>query len=135
VGYTGIQDDRRLQMRRSLSIIAAAAIAVGASAVSLSPTQAAMPRPAPVATDSVGGAIIQVGNWESFHGDRHNAFRDDGWNNGWRHRRQHRFRHHGNFRRHQPFYFGFPFAFVQPYHRYNRRHDCFRNWEGYVVCR
>jgi len=123
-------------MRRSLSIIAAAAIAVGASAASLSPTQAAMLTPAPVAT---GDAIVEVGgpggNWETFHGDRHNAFRDDGWNNGWRHRRHNRFRHHGNFRRHQPFYFGFPFAFVQPYHRYDRRRDCFRTWEGYVVCR
>jgi hypothetical protein len=128
-----VHDDRRLQMRRSLSIIAAAAIAVGASAASLSSTQAAMAVPTPVTTS---GAIVEVGgpggNWETFHGDRHNAFRDDGWNNGWRHHRRHR--HHSNFRR-RHFYFGFPFAFRPHFYPYNSYRDCFRTWDGQLICR
>jgi hypothetical protein len=123
-------------MQRSLSIIAAAAIAVGASAASLSPTQAA-PRPAQVETSD---SIIEIQNWENFHGDRHNSFRDDGWNDdGWNdgrryHRRHHRFRNQG-FHHNRPFYFGFPFAFRPQYYPYNNYHrDCFRTWEGYVVC-
>jgi hypothetical protein len=120
-------------MRRSLSIIAAAVIAVGASIASSAPAEAAklMRLPAAAAPAQVG-TIMEVNS--PGHGDRHSAFRDDGWNDGWRYNRRNRYRQHGNFRRHQPFYFGFPFAFVQPY-RYTRRQDCFRTWEGYVVCR
>jgi hypothetical protein len=114
-------------MRRSLSIIAAAAIAVGASAASLSSAQAAMARPTPVATSD---AIIQIQGWER-HGDSHNAFRDDGWNNGWRHHRRHR--HHSNFRRRH--HFGFPFAFRPHFYPYNSYRDCFRAWDGQLICR
>jgi hypothetical protein len=118
-------------MRRSLSILAAAAIAVGAAAATLSSAQAATPLPAPVATS---GDIIEVGGrWENFHGDRHNAFRDDGWNR--RHfRRYPRFRHHGYYPRR--FHFGFPFAFRPLYYPYRSRYsDCFRTWDGQLICR
>ena len=120
-------------MRRSLSIIAAAAIAVGASAASLSFAEAAMPRPASVSTS---GEIIEIGGrWDRDRG-RHHRFRDDdGPNRGWRHhRRQNRFGHYR--RRHQPFYFGFPFAFRPHYYPYrNRYNDCFRTWDGQLICR
>ena len=33
-----------------------------------------------------------------------------------------------------PFYFGFPFAFRPRYYPYNGYGDCFRTWDGYVVC-
>lgn len=122
-------------MRRSFSFLVAAAVIAAVSAASFVPAQAAAPRPAPAVTGSAGGAIIEVGGrWETFHGDRHNAWRDDGWGNDWRWRNRHhrRNRHHGNFFPNQ-FYFGFPFAFVQPYH--NRRNDCFRTWDGQLICR
>ena len=125
-------------MRRSLSIIAAAAIAVaGASAVSLSS--------APCGDAQAGarcdrhrpnGAVIEVQGWENFHGDRHNAFRDDGWNDGWRHlRRHHRFGNTATCRRHRQHHFGFPFAFRPRYYPYNSYGDCFRTWDGRLICR
>ena len=125
-------------MRRSFVILAAAAIAVGASAVSLSSAGTAAPRPAQATIGTDGSAIIQV-DWESRewgHGGGHNAFRDDrndNWNNGWSNRRHNRFRN-SRFRR-DPFYFGFPFAFRPQYYPYRRRGDCFRTWDGYIVCR
>jgi hypothetical protein len=119
-------------MRRPLSIIAAAAIIAGASAVSLSSTASATPRLAPGATDTTNGAVIQVQSWENFHGDRHNAFRDDGWNDGWRPRRHLRNRHFSRHRRH---HFGFPFAFRPRFYPYNSYGDCFRTWDGQLICR
>jgi hypothetical protein len=127
-----ITDTGDIEMRRSLSILAAAAIALGASVATLSPAMAAMPRLAPGATDT-SSAIIQVQRWENFHGDRHNAFRDDGWDRPrWRHQRRHnRFGHH-RFRRHE---FGFPFAFRPHFYPYPSRRDCFRTWDGQLICR
>lgn len=118
-------------MRRSLSIIAAAAIAVGASVASSAPAEAAklMRLPA-AATPAQVGTIMEVNS--PGHGDRHNAGRDDGWDDGWRYNRRNR--HHGNFRRNQ-FFFGFPFAFRPPMHSYNRYDDCFRTWDGQLICR
>ena len=117
-------------MRHSLGIIAAAAIAFGAA--SLSPAAATL-KLVPGAVDATNDAIVQVQNWENFHGDRHNAFRDDGWNDGWRHRRHHRFRHSRYHRNHD--FFGFPFAFRPRFYPYNSNRDCFRAWVGSLVCR
>ena len=122
-------------MRRSLGIIAAAAIALAASAASFSPAAAGMPRLVPGAIDVTNNAIIQVQRWENFHGDRHNMFRDRDWDRPrWRHRRHHRFGHH-RFRRHDPFYFGFPFAFRPHFYPYPSHRDCFRTWDGQLICR
>lgn len=127
-------------MRRSLSLLLAGALAVSLTAESMIPAQAA-PRPAPIATDSAD-VIIKVA--ENFHGDRHNAFRDDGWNDNWRWKkkrwRQSRWdRDDWRPRRHRhgfsQFQYGFPFAFVQPYRRHNRGNDCFRTWDGQLICR
>lgn len=120
-------------MPRSLSIIAAAAIAVGASVASSAPAEAAKSVRLPAAATPVQvGAIMEVNS--PGHGDRHNAFRDDGWNDDRRFRRHPRFRHQSRFRR-DPFYFGFPFAFRPQFYPYRRRGDCFRTWDGYIVCR
>jgi hypothetical protein len=120
-------------MRRSLSIIAAAAIAVGVSVASSAPAEAAklMRLPAAAAPVQVG-TIMEVNS--PGHGDRHSVFRDDGWNNNWRYQRRNRYRQHGNFRR-NGFYFGFPFAFRPMYYPYNSYGDCFRAWDGQVICR
>lgn len=122
-------------MRRSISIIAAAAIAAGISAASFAPAQAAPISPPPVA--QTDGAILQVQNWENFHGDRHNAFRDDGWDRDRPRHRRHR--HQRNFYPNQ-FYFGFPFGAMPPFYMPYRPHrqyyqDCFRTWDGQLICR
>ena len=119
-------------MRRSLSIIAAAAIAVGASVASSAPAEAAKLMRLPAATPAQVGTIMEVNS--PGHGDRHSVFRDDGWNDGWRQRRHPRFRQHRNFYP-NGFYFGFPFAFRPPMHSYNRYDDCFRTWDGPLICR
>lgn len=125
-------------MRRSLPLIAAAAI-VAASIATIAPAEsAAKPVLLPLVATSPaqhGGAVelVQGGRWDNNgwgHGDRHNAFRDDRW----RHHRRHR-RHHSRHFRPHPFFYGFPFAFVQPYHRHRGYHNCFRTWDGQLLCR
>jgi hypothetical protein len=112
---------------------AAAAALAGFALISTLPAEAAqrMPYPAPLAQTD---AIIQIGDWDYFHGDRHNAFRDDGWNDNRRFRRHHQRRHHARFHRRQ-FYFGFPFAFAPPFYPHPGYRNCFRTWDGYLVCR
>lgn len=127
-------------MKRSLTLAAAAMIVAASTALSFAPAEAAPLVPSPVAKSN--GDILQVQRWENFHGDRHSIFRDD---NGWDRDRRWRGRHHHN-RRHarhhrRNFYFGFPFALMPPYYSYHhqphRRYyqDCFRTWDGQLICR
>jgi hypothetical protein len=119
-------------MRRSLSILAAAAVVAGASAVSLTPAQAATPRPIQlVAEQKPMVDLITHRRWHDgeFHGWRN----DEDYRPRNRHRRRHARRHRD--RDFYPFYFGFPFAFTPHYYPYRRGHNCFRTWDGYLVCR
>ena len=117
-------------MRRSLAVLLAAATTM--SAASFAPVQAAPVAPLPAAADQQNG-ILQVRD------------RDRGYNDGWRHRRHHRHhRHHhrdyNNFGAFPGFYFGFGFPqayyqprrYYQPYYGYG---DCFRTWDGQLICR
>lgn len=120
-------------MRRSLAILVAAATA--ASAMSFTPAQAAPVSPKPIAASALQhDGIEQVR--ERRHRDR---WRHD---DGWRHR------HHGRRHRDRDFFFpnhfafGFGFPLYAP-RAYHRRHyqpyygygDCFRTWDGQLICR
>jgi hypothetical protein len=116
------------KMRRSLAVLLAAATTMSASA-SFAPAQAA-PR-APLATMN-GAQIEQVGgqwNPQREGGRRH-----------YRHHRRHHHRHHNDFDNFGGFYFGFGFPqayyqprrYYQPYYGYG---DCFRTWDGQLICR
>jgi hypothetical protein len=119
-------------MRRSLAILMAAATVVAAAA-SFNPAQAAPLGPTPLAVTQNGG-IEQIR-------DRRRG--DDRWRHGdrWRHSDRSR-RHH---RRHGAYFsgfnFGFPFAYAprayypRPYQPYYRYGDCFRTWDGQLICR
>ncbi len=103
-------------MRRSASIIAAAAI-LAASSIEVAPAQAAGIAAAPLAA-SVTSGIVKV--------------RD-----AYRHHRRDRRRQY-SYRRHQvpPFFYGFPFPFRPYAYQYPRhRQDCFRTWDGRLYCR
>jgi hypothetical protein len=118
-------------MRRFLSLLAVAAIAVTSSAVSFAPAQAAAPRlmPAAATTAEYAGAIEQIRHRRRHH----EGWREGGWHDDrWRHRRHRRYGRHFH---PQPFYFGFPFAFAQPYYPYHRGRNCFRTWDGQLICR
>jgi hypothetical protein len=119
-------------MRRSLALFVAAATMLSASAVSFAPSQAAPVSPTPVATALANDGIEQVRERRGRGDDRWrhgNRWRDDG-------RRHHRHgrRHHQGF---PGFFFGFPYAF--PPQAHYRRHyyggDCFRTWDGQLICR
>jgi hypothetical protein len=121
---------QEIKMRRSLAILVVAATV--ASTVSFVPAQAAPVIPKPItATALQNGSIEQVR--EMRHRDR---WRDD---DRWRHR--HHRRHNRDFFPNQ-FYFGFGFPYYAP-RAYYRRHyqpyygygDCFRTWDGQLICR
>lgn len=119
-------------MRGSLSAFVAAAAIAGVAAISFPRAEAAQWPSFPAPAAQGGGSIIQVGEW-LYHGDTHNAWKEDGWNDGRRYRDRRQFRRHAY--RPRTFYFGFPFAFAPPYYPYNRQRDCFRTWDGQLVCR
>ena len=116
-------------MRRSLAILFATATAIGASAATSSLSQAA-PMPAPALTGS--GAIEQVedrywggGDWGHGHRRHHG------------HHRHHR--HHGDYDGYGggpgfSFNFGFPQAYYRPYYTQPYYGDCFRTWDGQLIC-
>jgi hypothetical protein len=103
-------------MRRSVSVIAAAAI-LAASSVGLAPAEAAGISAAPLAASSNSGIV-----------KAHDAYR---------HHRRDRRRSY-SYRRYQmpPFFYGFPFPFRPYAYQYPRRRpDCFRTWDGRLYCR
>jgi hypothetical protein len=103
-------------MRRSVSIIAAAAI-LAASSIEVAPAQAAGIAAAPLAASANGGIM-----------KTHDAYR---------HHRRDRHRQY-SYRRRQvpPFFYGFPFPFRPYAYQYPRyRQDCFRTWDGRLYCR
>jgi hypothetical protein len=107
-----------------------AAAAIVAGAVSVTPVQAS-PKQAPAF--GTGGASVELagqGRWRD--GDRRGHWRDRDRDRRWRHsnRRHHRQHHHA-----APFYFGFPFAFAPPYYPYHGYQNCFRTWDGQLICR
>ena len=124
-------------MRRSRAILMAAATALAAATVSFTSAQAAPVGPTQLAvTDFQNGGVEQI---------RERRRGDDRWRHGdrWRHsdrgRRHHR--RNGNYGPAFGFYLGFPFNIApqayyrrpyQPYHRYG---DCFRTWDGQLICR
>ena len=123
-------------MRRSHAILFAAATAVMAATASLTPVQAAPVSPTPLAVvDVQNGGIEQIR--ERRRGDRWRN--DDRWRHRDRGRRHHRHRGHQNF--FPGFAFGFPFAYAprayypRPYQPYYRYGDCFRTWDGQLICR
>jgi hypothetical protein len=111
-------------MRLSFATLLAAA-ALGAAAASIPSAQAAPLQPA-FASDAA------VGNVELVRDRR--GHDDDRWRN-----RHHR-RHHHN-RRDRGFSFGFPYSSVpqayygRPYQPYYGYGDCFRTWDGQLICR
>jgi len=115
-------------MRRSISIIAAAAIAAGVSAASLAPVQSA-PRPVSIATSGEGASAVELIRHRR---DRERHWRDD---DGRRHWRQNRHRRHNRHFYPNQFYFGFPFAFAPPFYPHRGYQNCFRTWDGQLLCR
>jgi hypothetical protein len=118
------------KMRRSLAILMAAAAALSVSATAFTPAQAAPIRAPMASADFQSAGIVQV---DHRRGDR---WRDDSWRN--RHHRRHRDR---DFFPNQ-FYFGFgvpyyaPRAYYRPrYQPYYGAGDCFRTWDGQLICR
>jgi hypothetical protein len=126
-------------MQRSHAILLAAATVLGTSAASL-PAQAAARAPE---VTSTGVQIEQIRDRERWGGDRERWGGD--WDRGhdgdnWRHRRHHR--HHRDYDNGFSgfsFNFGFPQAYYQPYPRYYQPYrgysDCFRTWDGQLICR
>jgi len=124
---------QEMNMRRSLAILLATAAAAAASAATLSVTQAA-PLPAPAVTTGIGAVEpVRDRHWDG--GDWNNG----DWNYG--HRRHHG--HHGHHRDNYGVFPGFSFGFgypqayyrphyYQPYYGYG---DCFRTWDGQLICR
>ncbi len=108
-------------MRRSVSILVAAAMVAASAAVGIAPAGAASVRVAPIAVTTSAG-IVKADYW------RHNRG----------YRRHYDRRNHVYSRRHRvaPFYFGFqfPFAFTPRYYSYQYQ-DCFRTRDGRVYCR
>jgi hypothetical protein len=119
-------------MRRSLAILMAAATAIAASAATFTPSQAAPVSPTATVLTDQSAAIQQIR-------DRH---RGDRWrgDDNWRYRHH---RSHGRDNSFPGFYFGFgaPFYAPQAYYRrpyyqpFNGYGDCFRTWDGQVICR
>jgi hypothetical protein len=119
-------------MRRSFAVLLAAATAIGASAASFAPAQAASWAP----QITTGGGIEQVRDRERWGGDW-----DRGHDNGWRHHRRHHRHHRDDFGGFPGFSFSFgvPQAYYRPYHPYYQPYygygDCFRTWDGQLICR
>jgi hypothetical protein len=116
-------------MRRSLATFMAAATAIAATATFI-PAQAAPVSPTVLATVGIdSGSVQQIRDWRR---DDHRRGGDDNW----RHRHHHR---HDNGGFSFPFYFGFPFApqayYQRPYQPYYGYGDCFRTWDGQLICR
>jgi opacity protein-like surface antigen len=121
-------------MRRSLAILLAAATAVSASAATFTQAQAA-PRSAPAVT--TGAAVEQVRERHGHGGHRGHGghHRGHGGHHGGHHRG-----HHNGFNSFDSFGvfpgfafgFGFPQVYYQPYYGYG---DCFRTWDGQLICR
>lgn len=120
---------QEMTMRRSLSLLAAAAITVAASAASIAPSQAAqmsrVPAPAAAITDGKAGAVEQVRH------RRHKGWRHS-WNDDDRHRHRRHHRRHRDRDFYPGFYFGFPFAYAPRFHHF--RTYCHRGWNGELVC-
>lgn len=122
-------------MRRTLAILAAAT-AIGASAATFAPAQAAPVGPMPVAGNQAG--IDLVRDRERWGGDWDRGHDDNGWR--YRHHRHHRHYRRDDFGAYPGFYFGFGFpqAYYQPrryYQPYSSYGDCFRTWDGQLICR
>jgi hypothetical protein len=123
------------KMRRSLAILFAAATAVTAAATSFTSAQAA-----PVSPTLLAATALQSDGVEQVRHKRgHDRWRhDDRWRHRDRGRRHHR--HHGA-NVFPGFHFGFPFAYAprayypRPYQPYARYGDCFRTWDGQLICR
>ncbi len=121
-------------MRRSLAILMAAATAVTMTAT-LVPAQAAPVgvTPTVLAGASADPTSVQQVDWRDHNRRRGN----DGWGNddNWRHHRHHRRYDNRGF----SFSFGFPVApqayYRRPYQPYYGYGDCFRTWDGQLICR
>jgi hypothetical protein len=100
-------------MRRSLSLLVAAAVA--ASTFSFAPVQARALAPLP-AIGSDGGSITKVG--DRGHRWKHRRHANRHWKH---HRRHHARRHHHRDRHYSSL---FPFAFVAPF-AFAPRHTCY----------
>lgn len=122
-------------MRRSLTILLAAATAIGASAATSSLSQAA---PLPAAALMTGtGAVEQVRDRNWHGGDWNN----DDWDGGHRRHHRHHRHHHGGYDSFGAFpsfsfSFGVPQAYYRPYYQpYYGYGDCFRTWDRQLICR
>ena len=125
-------------MRPSLAILLAAATAITASAASFAPAQAAPVGPMPVAGDQQTGVEL-IRDRERWGGDWDRGHDNDGWRHHRRHHRHHRYYRDdfGSFPGFS-FSFGFPQAYYQPrryYQPYYGYGDCFRTWDGQLICR
>jgi hypothetical protein len=105
-------------MRRSVSILVAAAMVAASAAAGVAPAEAFV-RAAPVAVATSTG-IVKADNWR--------------YNRGYRRHYDRRSYAYPRRYRVTPFYFPFPFAFTPRYYSY-RYQDCFRTWDGRVYCR
>jgi hypothetical protein len=118
-------------MGRQLSITSATLIVAGAWLAGIS-TAASTPRPA-LLTKASADATVEFGNWNYDQRERNSAFSID-WNDSRRYRRRDRDRYVSRYRS-RPSYFGFPFASRPLFYPYPSRGDCFRTWDGQVICR
>ena len=97
-------------MKRPLSIALAAALVAGTLAMSAPPA---------AAQGIEFGVTNRSGEWH------------DGWrHDGWRHRR-----HRDHFAPGFSFNFGVPFPHARYSYYRPRERDCFRDWDGALVCR
>jgi hypothetical protein len=102
-------------MKRPLSLVLAAALAASTMAISVGPA----------AAQGVG-VTFGVGGWDNdrWHGD-----------DGWRYRH---YRHRDDFAPGFSFSIGTPYPYSRAYYHprhYYRDRDCWRQWDGEIVCR